>query len=65
MVQNPPSKTALEDADQQIRNVVQSTTMYLLYTRKKEGGLGVTRMTTDIQLAVIKSVVRMRQSTDP
>ncbi|CAH2021857.1 unnamed protein product, partial [Acanthoscelides obtectus] len=72
MVQNPPSKTALEDADQQIRNVVrkifhlpESTTMYLLYTRKKEGGLGVTRMTTDIQLAVIKSVVRMRQSTDP
>nr|CAI5864990.1 unnamed protein product [Callosobruchus analis] len=71
MVLNPPSKTALVEADQQIRNVVrkffhlpESTTSHLIYTRKREGGLGVPRMEVDIQLAVIKSVVKMRTSKD-
>nr|CAI5832220.1 unnamed protein product [Callosobruchus analis] len=60
----PPNKTALTEADQQIRNVVQCHLALYIYTRKRKGGICVPRMSVDIQLAVIKSVVKTRTLKD-
>ncbi|KAG5866121.1 hypothetical protein JTB14_038098 [Gonioctena quinquepunctata] len=68
---DPPTKTALKEADNEVRQILsgifhlpESTSNYLFYTRPRDNGLGVPRLEQDIQFSVLKTRASMAESQD-
>ena len=71
-VAKPPSQNELRELDRHIRGVVKrmfhlpaQVSNGLLYSAPKRGGLGVPRLLHQVGLAVLRNVVKMRDSADP
>lgn len=71
MVIDMPTVTSLRQADNLIRQIVRSNyhlsdcvTERFFYTRKRDGGLGIPRLETDVQFGVLKNVANLGHSVD-
>ncbi|KAG5866125.1 hypothetical protein JTB14_038102 [Gonioctena quinquepunctata] len=72
LASDPPTKTALKEADNEVRQILsgifhlpESTSNNLFYKRPRDNGLGVSRLEHDIQFSVLKTRASMTESQDP